>query len=225
MTPPAPAAVLWDMDGTIVDTEPYWMQAEISLIESHGGRWTIADGLTLVGQGLLTSAEMIVQRTGIPMLASDVVSHLIGEVVERVSEGAPWRPGAVGLISALSTRRIPMALVTMSYASLADAVIAQLPPNTFATVVTGDQVTHGKPHPEPYLRATAALGVDPLGCVAIEDSPAGLASAEAAGCRTLGVRGHVDIAARIGRSRLATLAGVSVEDLARIAAGEVLDLL
>jgi len=219
------AAVLWDMDGTIVDTEPYWMQATVDLVTSHGGRWTLADGLTLVGQELLTSARDILRRTGIALSPPQVVDALVTIVVARVREGAPWQPGARELLASLREHGVPLALVTMSYSLLAEAVVDQLPVGTFDSLVTGDRVSYGKPHPEPYLTAAAEVGADPRRCVAIEDSPTGLASAEAAGCRSLGVEKHVTIPPAPGRSRLPSLAGVSVADLARIAAGQSIDML
>jgi beta-phosphoglucomutase-like phosphatase (HAD superfamily) len=88
-----------------------------------------------------------------------------------------------------------------------------LPAGTFDTLVTGDQVSRGKPHPEPYLTAAARLGVDPSRCVAIEDSPTGVASAEAAGCVVLAVQNQVPLAAVPGRTVLHDLAAVTVADL------------
>ncbi len=113
----------------------------------------------------------------------------------------------------------------MSYAELAAAMTDALPAGTFAAVVTGDAVTLGKPHPEPYLRAAELLGVDSAECVAVEDSPPGVASAEAAGCRVLAVPLHVAIPAAPGRSRVDGFEGVTLALLRRIAAGEVVDTL
>ena len=103
-----------------------------------------------------------------------------------------------------------MALVTMSYIEIAGPIAAVLP---FDAVVTGDSVTHGKPHPEPYLRAAALLGVDPGECVAIEDSGTGAASANAAGCHVLVVPNYVNVADAPRRTHLSTLAGVTPDDL------------
>jgi HAD superfamily hydrolase (TIGR01509 family) len=220
---PLPDAVLWDMDGTIVDTEPFWMDEETVLAAEYGRVWTYEDGLQLVGLALDASGQILVDRLDLPLTVDQVVDRLITGVARRVELSAPWRPGARELLAALHLAAVPMALVTMSYTSLADAVVATLPPGTFATVVTGDRVTHGKPHPEPYLLAAAELGVDPARCVAIEDSPPGLASAEAAGCRSIGVEAHVPIPAAPGRSRLASLADADLDLLARLVAGETVD--
>jgi HAD superfamily hydrolase (TIGR01509 family) len=220
---PLPAAVLWDMDGTLVDTEPYWIEAETDLVTAHGGTWTHADGLALVGNSLLVSGAILVERSGIDLTPEQVVDALLERMVERVRAHPPFRPGARELLEACVRDGVPQALVTMSYTDLAAAVVDALPAGTFATVVTGDAVTHGKPHPEPYLTAAARLGVDPARCVAVEDSPPGVASATAAGCRVLAVPLHVPIGAAPGRSRVGDLRTLDVPALGRIAAGDVLD--
>ena len=102
----------------------------------------------------------------------------------------------------------------MSWQPLAAAVVAQLPPDTFASVVTGDRVTHGKPHPEPYLTALADLGIGPRGAVVLEDSPTGLASAEAAGLPTVAVPLYLPLQARPGRWIRDSLVGLTTADLA-----------
>lgn len=221
--PPLPDAVLWDMDGTIIDTEPYWIAEEMSLAEEHGSTWSHEQGLTLVGLALEVSAGILVEAHDLPMTPAEVTQRLMGGVIRRVLEHPPWRPGALELLADLRTAGVPMALVTMSYVPLADAVVAALPVGTFSAVITGDAVRHGKPHPEPYLTGAARVGADPVRCVAIEDSPPGLASAEAAGCRVLGVQGHVPIPAVPGRSRAASLTEIDLRVLARIAAGEPID--
>lgn len=208
-----PAAVLWDMDGTLVDTEPYWMECEHELVGEYGGTWTEADAKSLVGNPLLVSAEIIRSRGGVPLPAQAIVERLLDGVVERVRRHVPFRPGVPELLAELREREIPCALVTMSYRRFADAVIEVLPPGTFAVLVTGDDVTHGKPHPEPYLRAARELGVVPATCVAIEDSPPGVASAVAAGVPTLAVEHMVPIPRGLGRALVHTLQGWTVADL------------
>ncbi len=221
---PAPAAVLWDMDGTLVDTEPHWIAAEQELVTAHGGRWSHADGLTLVGNPLPVSARAL-QDAGVRLGVEEVIAYLIAAVAAHVRRAVPWQPGAWELLAGLRAAHVPCALVTMSYRELADGFVEQLPAGTFDAVVTGDQVRRGKPDPEPYLLAARRLGVDPASCVAIEDSPAGVGSALAAGARTLAVEVNVPISARPGLSRTHSLAAVDQTILARIAAGEVLDLM
>jgi HAD superfamily hydrolase (TIGR01509 family) len=213
------------MDGTIVDTEPYWIAEEVTLAEEYGGTWSHEQGLTLVGLALDVSARMFVEYHGLPLTPAEVTARLMAGVVRRVMESPPWRPGARELLADLGAAGVPMALVTMSYVPLAEAVASRLPTGTFSAVVTGDAVARGKPHPEPYLTGAARVGAPADRCVAIEDSPPGLASAEAAGCRSLGVQGHVPVAPAPGRSRVGSLTEVDLATLAAIAAGEVVDTL
>ncbi|GAA1969232.1 HAD family hydrolase [Isoptericola halotolerans] len=217
-----PAAVLWDMDGTLVDTEPYWIAAEHELVAAHGGTWTHAQALQLVGNPLEVSAAVL-RDAGVDLPVAEIVTWLLTRVTAQVNDGVPWRPGARELLAALDEAGVPCALVTMSYTVLAEAVTAHVP-GAFATLVTGDQVTRGKPDPEPYLVAARRLGVRPEDCVAIEDSPAGIGSAMASGARTLGVEAVLPVEPREGLSRAASLADVDLVVLRRLAAGEVLEL-
>lgn len=217
-----PAAVLWDMDGTLVDTEPYWIAAEHELVAEHGGTWTHAQALQLVGNPLEVSAAVL-QEAGVDLPVPEIVTRLLTRVTAQVHDGVPWRPGARELLGSLAEAGVPCALVTMSYAVLAEAVTAHVP-GAFATLVTGDQVTRGKPDPEPYLVAARRLGVRVEDCVAIEDSPAGIGSALAAGARTLGVEAVLPVEPREGLSRAVTLADVDLAVVRRLAAGEVLEL-
>jgi HAD superfamily hydrolase (TIGR01509 family) len=218
-----PAAVLWDLDGTLVDTEPYWMAEERRLVEQHGGTWTDEQAKSLVGNDLLTSARYIKDSAGLPLAPEEIVEVMLVGMVRRMRAHVPWRPGARELLRALGAAGVPCALVTMSYTTLAEAFVQTLPPGTFGAVVTGDTVGRGKPHPEPYLRAAELLGVDPTRCVAIEDSPTGVTSAEAAGVSILAVPHVVAVPPALGRSRVLSLAEVSLPDLSRIAAGSAID--
>lgn len=213
---PRPQAVLWDMDGTIVDTEPYWIAEEYRMIEEAGGTWSDADAHELVGQDLRTSARIILERTPVQGTPEQVVRRLLSSVVAQMRTHAPWRPGARELLLELAAEGIPCALVTMSWTELADVLVEQLPPGTFSAVVTGDQLTRGKPHPDAYLVAAQRLEVDPGSCVAIEDSPTGAASAIAAGVPTLVVPHTVTVPTLAGSVRVSTLEGVSTTDLAAV---------
>lgn len=184
------AAVLWDLDGTIVDTEPLWIRAEQELAESHGKIWTTEDSLELVGSDLLVAGEIIRTRLGLDLTAREVVDFLVTRVVDGLSHDIPWRPGAVELIEAFAADGVPQALVTMSYADIAAPLASALP---FGAVVTGDIVPRGKPFPDPYLMAAERLGVDPAHCLAIEDSPTGATSANAAGCWVVAVPHMVSV--------------------------------
>ena len=208
-----PAAVLWDMDGTIVDTEPYWIATEYELVAEFGGHWSDEKAHSLVGLDLRDSAAIIRDRGGVDLPIDDIVHRLLDGVIARIAERIPWRPGAREMLADLQRAGVPTALVTMSWRRFADAVVDVLPPGTFTTVVTGDEVARGKPHPEPYLAAAAALGVDPRECVAIEDSPTGVRSAVAAGCRTIAVPNVVDIPPGEGYEVVRSLADIDLGHL------------
>jgi HAD superfamily hydrolase (TIGR01509 family) len=188
-----PDAVLWDMDGTLVDTEPYWIEAERELVAEHGGVWTDEQAHALVGNPLLVSAEYIRAHGNVDLPPVEIVEQLLDRVVAAVRRRVPWQPGVRELLDELTGEGVACALVTMSWTRLADAVVGQLPAGTFGAVVTGDVVRHGKPHPEPYLTAAALLGVRPEDCLAIEDSPTGTASAAAAGVPVVAVPAVVPV--------------------------------
>jgi HAD superfamily hydrolase (TIGR01509 family) len=204
------------MDGTLVDTEPYWIAEERSLVEAHGGEWTDEHAHQLVGNDLLVSAEYILAHSPIELTPVEIVNALLSGVVARVAEHVPWRPGARELLASCVAQGVPCALVTMSWESLATAVVSNLPKDSFAVVITGDVVSHGKPHPEPYLAAARLLGADLGACVAIEDSPPGVASAVAAGVLTIAVPHHVPVPETIGAVQVSTLAGLGPGDLLKL---------
>jgi HAD superfamily hydrolase (TIGR01509 family) len=212
---PGIAAVLWDMDGTLVDTEPDWIAAEFELVEEHGGTWTHEDAMQLVGNDLLDSGRYIAEHAGIELQPAEIVEELLTRVMARLSATVPWRPGALELLTDLRERGVRCGLVTMSYRRFVTPILETLPAGTFEVIVTGDSVSQGKPHPEPYLKAAALLGVDPGGAVAIEDSNTGARSAEAAGCTVLVVENHVPVLTGERRVFAESLAGMSAEDLPR----------
>jgi HAD superfamily hydrolase (TIGR01509 family) len=204
------------MDGTLVDTEPYWIAQERALVEAHGGVWTDEHAHQLVGNDLMVSAEYILAHSPIELAPIEIVHELLAGVILRVKEHVPWRPGARELLESLVAQGIPCALVTMSWESLATAVVRKLPIGSFAAVITGDVVSHGKPHPEPYLAAARLLGVDLGACIAIEDSPPGVASAVAAGIPTIAVPHHVKVPETVGAVQISTLAGLNPTDLLQL---------
>lgn len=208
-----PHAVLWDMDGTLVDTEPYWIESEFEIVEEHGGTWSHEHAMNLVGNDLLVSGRYIHEHSGIDLEPDRIVEALLDRVVARVAQEVPWRPGALELLGDLRDRGVRCALVTMSYRRFVAPILSTLPIDTFEVVVTGDTVTQGKPHPEPYEKAAAILGVDPAHTIAIEDSNTGARSAEAAGCTVLVVQNHVPVLPGERRVFVETLAGMTTADL------------
>jgi HAD superfamily hydrolase (TIGR01509 family) len=208
-----PAAVLWDMDGTLVDTEPDWIATEHDLVEEHGGSWTEEDSLNLVGTSLLQAGEYIRTRGQLPMSAAEVVDTMVDRMIERMKKSLTWRPGSRELLADLRAHDVPCALVTNSYRRLTEVVLSALPPETFTVVITGDEVTNGKPHPEPYLRAADTLEVDPAECIVIEDSNNGARSGIASGARVIMVPNVQSVEVH-GAILVPTLAGVDAAALA-----------
>jgi HAD superfamily hydrolase (TIGR01509 family) len=201
------------MDGTLVDTEPCWIASEFALAERFGAPWSREHALNLVGRDLLMAGHYIREHMGIDLTPEEIVEDLLDGVVELVRRDVPWCPGAVDLLAMLREAGVPCALVTMSYQRFVAPILEHLPPETFRAVVTGDRIRLGKPHPEPYLTAAAALGVRPGECIAIEDSVTGATSAETAGCRVLVVPNHVAVPERPGRVFRNTLAGLTPAQL------------
>ncbi|MCC9204740.1 HAD family hydrolase [Arthrobacter sp. zg-Y769] len=220
-------AVFWDMDGTIVDTEPYWIAAEKELTSAYGVEWTDAQAEAMVGQALETSAGML-QQAGVPLATREIIDRLIGQVAAQVRREVPWRPGARELLTELQAAGIPCALVTMSEPVLAREIIQALPAGTFGVVVTGDMVSQGKPDPEPYQLAFDTLAksvpdLDKTRVVAIEDSLPGATSAQAAGLVTLTVPNFVPLPPGAFEHQWESLAGRGTDQLRRLLPGSVLE--
>jgi HAD superfamily hydrolase (TIGR01509 family) len=203
------------MDGTLVDTEPYWIESEFELVEAYGGRWSHEHALNLVGRDLIDSGRYIREHGGIDLEPAEIVEGLLDRVVARVAGRVPWRPGAVELLADLRRDSVRCALVTMSYRRFAAPILSRLPEGTFEVVVTGDAVTQGKPHPEPYQKAAAILGVDAAQTLAIEDSNTGARSAESAGCTVLVVPNHVPVLEGDRRIFVPTLEGLTYSTMPR----------
>lgn len=209
-------AVLWDMDGTIVDTEPYWIEAEYGLVTAHGGTWSDEKAKGLVGQALTFSAGVL-QEAGVRLSVRQIIDTLTEQVTARVRQAVPWRPGARELLLELREHGIPCALVTMSEHALAAEVASHLPDGTFELLVTGDRVAKGKPDPEAYQTAfdelSAERTLDKSRVIAIEDSLPGVTSAKTAGMLTLGVPHFVALPPESCDHQWPTLDGRRVQDL------------
>jgi HAD superfamily hydrolase (TIGR01509 family) len=201
------------MDGTLVDTEPYWMQCEREMAEKYGGTWTEEDALNLVGNNLIDTGLYMRKRMAVDLEPEVIVEQLLDGVIEQIRLAVPWREGARELLADLNAAGVPCALVTMSYWRSVEPILEFLPEGSFAAIVAGDEVERGKPHPDPYLKAAALLGVDPADCLAIEDSNTGATSAETAGCAVLCVPNHVPIPAGEQRMFAETLVGLRAENL------------
>jgi len=208
-----PSAVLWDMDGTLVDTEPYWMDAETRLVESFGGTWTHQDALQLVGNGLIESAGVL-QRHGVEMGSEAIVQRLTDEVAARLrTDGVPFRPGAREMLAELRADGIRTALVTMSMKRMALEVVSLIDFTAFDLIIGGDEVARPKPFPDPYLQAAEMLDVDIADTVVIEDSLTGVSAGRASGAVTLGVPHIVPLDGSPAHELWPTLEGRTTADL------------
>jgi len=211
-----PAAVLWDMDGTLVDSEEYWLASEQSLAQEFNGSWDVQDGLGLIGMSLYDSTKVMKAKMGLELEPEEIIERLTDDVVARLAVSIPWRPGAQELLRELKKRGVKTALVTMSMKRMAESVANQIPFKAFDVIVAGDMVLKGKPDPEPYLLAAQLLGVAPEDCVAFEDSHTGLTSAEAAGTKAIGITNIVPLPELPGRIIWPTLEGVRLRDLRKL---------
>jgi len=205
--------VLFDMDGLLVDSEPLWFEVECAVMARLDGRWSEADQQALIGGSLPRTVSYLLARASRPASPEDVGRWLVeGMTSLLMSRPLTMLPGAGELLAEVRAAGIPHALVTSSERPVMEAVLRQLGVS-FTATVCADDVTRGKPDPEPYLRAASLLGADPRACVALEDSPNGVASAEAAGCRLIAVPSLVPIHARDGRTIAASLSQVNLARL------------
>jgi HAD superfamily hydrolase (TIGR01509 family) len=191
---PALQAVLWDMDGTLVDSEKVWAEVQLELLAELGATWTIEDCLSLIGSDLRDAVQVWMARIPDGVITGDELAHrMFSEVVEALRREVTFQPGALELLRALRKEDVPCALVSASYRTMIDAVLGHLPPDPFDVIVAGDEVTLGKPNPEPYLTAAERLGVDPAYCVVIEDSMTGTQAGTAAGMYVVAVPQWISI--------------------------------
>jgi HAD superfamily hydrolase (TIGR01509 family) len=215
-------AVLWDMDGLLVDTEPLWTRAEHDVAAHYGSTFTPAAKAAIVGTRLDTAVPLLLEHFGVPATPEEVERAgrlLLSRVVALfLAEPLPLQPGAARLLADLADAGVPCALVSSSFRVLVDAVLST-GAGPFATTLAGDEVARAKPDPEPYLTAAARLGADPARCVVLEDSPTGVASGTAAGCAVVAVPSVAGVAVDPAPRRrvVSSLVDVSVADLAALA--------
>jgi len=207
-------AVLFDMDGLLVDTEPQWFRAETSVVADLGGEWGKPHQEALLGSNLEFAASYMVSHTGTDRSVADVMVMLRTAMSRELAAGVTLHSGVEPLVAALAELGVPMGIVTSSVREHLDVVLEFLPSDAFRITVTADDVSRLKPHPEPYLRAVALLQVSAGRTVVLEDSPAGVDAGEAAGCRVVAVPSVVDIEPHDGRHVVRSLEEVDVATLA-----------
>ncbi|WP_033666577.1 HAD family hydrolase [Salinispora mooreana] len=212
-----PAAVLFDMDGTLVDSEKLWDTALRELAIAYGGVLSENARQAMIGTSMAAAMQLLHDDLGQPERDLQASAAWINaRILELFRCGLQWQPGALTLLRAVRAAQIPTALVTSSARALVEVALDTLGRDSFDVVVCGDEVDAAKPHPMPYLTAARVLGV-PIGrCVAIEDSPTGVASALAAGAAVLAVPAEVPVEPCADVHQLASLAAADLELLAAL---------
>jgi HAD superfamily hydrolase (TIGR01509 family) len=211
-------AVLFDMDGLLVDTEPLWFETESEVMARLGAPWTKADQERLLGGSMEHTVGYLLAKATRPASPAEVARWMTEGMLRRAAAGRVIiRPGARELIAEVAAAGIPYALVTGSQREFTDAVLASTG-LTFTVTVTGDDVTRPKPDPEPYQLAAKLLDAAPERCVALEDSPSGVTSATGAGCQVVAVPSLLPIPPAPGRLVVPSLSGISLVTLRALAA-------
>jgi HAD superfamily hydrolase (TIGR01509 family) len=206
-------AVLFDMDGLLVDSERLWYETEAEVMAGLGARWGPEHQESLVGGSIDRTVAYMLALTGPVETPGEVSRRLLDGMAERLRANVPMMPGAKELLDEVREAGVPSALVSSTHRNLMEYALDGIGRDRLTTTVAGDEVAHTKPHPEPYLTAARLLDADPRQCVALEDSPNGTASATAAGCHVVAVPSVVPIADAPGRTVVTSLLDV---DLARL---------
>jgi HAD superfamily hydrolase (TIGR01509 family) len=213
------AAVLFDMDGTLVDSEKVWDIGLAELAARYGGVLSAAARASMVGTSMAESMEILHADLDQPWRDPvDSVTWLEARVFELFGDGLVWRPGARELLAEVRAAGVPTALVTATRRHLVDVALVTIGAANFDVVVCGDEVDETKPHPAPYRNAARLLGAEPERCVAIEDSPTGIASALAAGCVVVAVPSEVDLSHLDGVTLVDSLADLDLAFLCDLVA-------
>ena len=217
---PLPAALLFDMDGLLVDTEGTWFAVESEVMASLGAPWGEEHQVALVGGPPEKAVSYMLEHAGRPDVSPEkVAQELLDGMVRHLRTGPiNWRPGAEELLSAAVSLGVPCALVSSSLRPVVDAVLDAVGRDRFTATVAGDEVPSTKPHPDPYLRAAQLLAVAPADCVALEDSETGATSAVAAGCVTVVVPSLVPVPPGLGDLQVGSLTDLDLHLLGRLGA-------
>jgi HAD superfamily hydrolase (TIGR01509 family) len=206
------AAVLFDMDGLLIDSEPLWYAVEAAAVERMGGTWGPEHQIALIGGTLDASCRYMIELTGSSVAVDELSDLLIADVAAAFRAGRPpVHEGALELIDGVRAAGVRTGLVSSSYRVIVDAALDLLGRERFDVSVAGDEVTRGKPDPEPYRTACALLGVAAGQTVVLEDAVNGVISAEAAGCLCVAVPSVAPIEATPRRDVVRRLVDIDVE--------------
>ena len=216
LRPIPPAAVFFDMDGLLIDSEPTWFQAEQDMLAGYGFTLGPEHYPHVLGKPIEVSTAYLLELTGHPVSAEQFADGIEQAMVERLRDGVPMMPGAKDLLVELEASGIPLALVSASSRRIVDACLPLIGRDHFRVTVSGDDVEHSKPSPDPYLLAAQHLGVDPAQCVVLEDSPTGTAAGHAAGCRVIAVPHAAEVPARERVTVVDSLRRVNLAFLGRL---------
>jgi HAD superfamily hydrolase (TIGR01509 family) len=211
-----PAAVLWDMDGTLVDSEKVWTISLADTAQWLGGELSAEAREAMVGSNMARSLALMFDDLGLdrdPERIAQAGRYLTDRTGELFAAGLEWRPGALDALRVVRAAGWPTALVTNTLRSLTEKALDSIGREHFTVTVCGDEVPHGKPDPDPYLRAAELLGVAARSCLAVEDSPTGATAAERAGCAVLVVPCDVAVPAGPRRVHRGSLLGLTPEDI------------
>jgi HAD superfamily hydrolase (TIGR01509 family) len=210
--------ILFDMDGTLVDSEKVWSVGLDQLADHLGGRLSDTARRDMVGTSMSQSMRILHDDLGVDADEAESVRYLEERVSALFADGLLWRPGAPELLAAVRSAGIPTALVTATRRHLVEVALITLGPHNFDAVVAGDDLDETKPHPAPYRTAAELLRADPRRCVAVEDSPNGITSALAAGCVVIGVPCEVGLDHLENVHLVDSLADLSVDGLRELVA-------
>lgn len=206
-------AVLLDMDGTLVDTEGFWWDAEVEVFAALGHTLDESWRDIVVGGPMTRSAGFLIEATGADITLAELTVLLNDGFEDRIGRALPLMPGAARLLAELAAHDVPTALVSASHRRIIDRILGSIGTHHFRLTVAGDEVERTKPHPDPYLIAAAGLGAEPGRCAVIEDTATGVAAAEAAGCRVVAVPSVAPIAPAAGRTVVPSLEQVDLRFL------------
>jgi HAD superfamily hydrolase (TIGR01509 family) len=204
-------AVLFDLDGLLVDSEPVWFEVEAAAVVRLGGSWAAEHQAAVIGGTMDASCRYMIEHTGADITVDELSDQLIGEMVRRFRDALPVHAGALELVDAVRAAGVSTGLVSSSYRVLVDAALDRLGRDRFDVTVAGDEVASGKPDPEPYRTACDRLGVSPQTTVVLEDAASGVAAAEAAGCVVVAVPSVAPIDATPRRAVVRRLTDIDLD--------------